>query len=563
MAKLRVVIDVEDRIKDEIKELLDLRNSFMKTLSSVAEEKRGVLYSELLFDEAFQLLVKMTEDFSSQLQVNKVQDTIRSIYRYRTEAQTKDRFMPLLSRLELHSQVVGNLLGTSTYHRDLLLETFYGKALPPVLRKEVWKALMRNPQTEQKYLQDLMTDRWKTISRNEIEIVRRAQELLSEHCPSLAYNHEAIMGMKTTLSYFENLISHRLPEFLYYMVLPIFHTFSDSYKLPEQIISISLRFGEIQSTVFAFEGPMWRKFMDCLNNISKSLYEKFRTLLNLSLVPNQERLDEFVQPIIARLTSGFVSIDVTCLVYDQLVMRNCTDYLFYVLCVMLILIQESIHRVKTWDNFLEVFYTLSKRITVPELESVLPLIPETPSFEELEAVPLHFKGRDYLNYQLAMQEEANKRVSPTDVLLSEDPRAGLMTRMMSKGNLMENMLGRINTDKKLVLNQTLLKANLDQLDVSKGSSNALNVIPPERIFNRDFPSEIRLHTDQSYPQVRISPEKDKSRSTSNKHSLSKQSAGDSFNMPEPQKAKLMMRQGPIPFIDLDNPRVDILEGFSY
>jgi hypothetical protein len=75
VAKHGVVIDVEDRILDEIKELGFLKNEFMKLLSNCADEKRGVLYSELLYDEALQLLVKMTEDFSTQLQVGKVQDT--------------------------------------------------------------------------------------------------------------------------------------------------------------------------------------------------------------------------------------------------------------------------------------------------------------------------------------------------------------------------------------------------------------------------------------------------------------------------------------------------------
>jgi hypothetical protein len=63
--------------------------------------------------------------------------------------------------------------------------------------------------------------------------------------------------MKTVLSYYENLISHRLPDFLYYMVIPILFTFLDTFKLPEQLIGIALQFGEIQSTVFAFAGPMW------------------------------------------------------------------------------------------------------------------------------------------------------------------------------------------------------------------------------------------------------------------------------------------------------------------
>jgi hypothetical protein len=41
------------------------------------------------------------------------------------------------------------------------------------------------------------------------------------------------------------------------MVIPILFTFLDTFKLPEQLIGIALQFGEIQSTVFAFAGPMW------------------------------------------------------------------------------------------------------------------------------------------------------------------------------------------------------------------------------------------------------------------------------------------------------------------
>lgn len=563
MAKHRVVIDVEDRIKDEIRELLDLKNQFMRTLAGCADEKRGVLYSELLFDESFQLLVKMIEDFSGQLQVTNVQETIRSIYRYRTEAQTKDRFMPLMSRLDLHSQVAGNLLSMNPYNKDLLLENFYGLELPNVLRKEVWRALMRNKPAEQQYLQCLMTDRWKTISRNEIEIVRRSQELFSEHCPSLAHNHEAVMGMKTLLSYYENLIAHRLPDFLYYMQLPIIYTFSDSYKIPEQLIGIALRFGEVQSTVFAFEGPLWKHFMDCLFNISKSLYEKLRTLLNLSLIPNQERLEEFVQPIIARLTSGFVNIDVTCLIYDQLVMRNCVDYMFYVLSVMLVLMEDSIHRCKTWDNFLEIFWTLAKRVTVAELESVLPLIPETQSYDELDVVPIQLRGREYLNFLERMQEDAKNKTNPTDVLLNQDPRAGLVTRQMSKGNLMEVMLNSFidNPSKLVSAGKTLLKANLENLNISKESSHPTTSNPRQhdRIFNPDNVSRSRQQA--NYPTVRISPEKNKS--NSNKYGSSIKSQSSSAVQHEPSKAKQMIRQGPIPFVDLDNPQIDILEGFSF
>jgi hypothetical protein len=577
MAKHGVVVDVEDRIVDEIKELGSLKNEFMKLISSCADEKRGVFYSELLYDEALQLLVKITEDFSTQLQVGKVQDTIRGIYHFRTVAQTKDRFLPLLSRLELHSQVVGGLLGTSSFHKDLLLETFYGHALPTVLRNQVWRALMRNPQAEQQYLHELMHDRWKTISRNEVEIVRRSQEMFAEHCPSLAYNHDAVIGMKTVLSYYENLISHRLPDFLYYMIIPIMFTFSDTLKLPEQLIGIALKFGEIQSTVFAFEGPMWAQFTRCLAGVSSSLTEKVKSLLNLTLTPSQEKLDEFVQPFVARLTSGYMQIEVTCLVYDQLVMCNCASYLFYVLCVLLILIEDSLQKVRTWDDFVEVFRTLAKRVTVPELESVLHLIPQTASFDELEAVPPRLQGRDYLDYINTMQEEALTNSRPNEVLLSQDPTAGLVTRQISKGNLMEVMLNKIgrspgevnkgslltafmNKDNRSpsAFSKSLLKANLDSINSSKESSRAspLRASRPRNTQQKrqSDPSYPQLNqSDPAYPLLKVSPANDKSRVSDKSSSFAQ----------DPAKAKLLMRQGLIPFVDLDDMQPDVLEGFKF
>jgi hypothetical protein len=205
-------------------------------------------------------------------------------------------------------------------------------------------------------------------------------------------------------------------------------------------------------------------------------------------------------------------------------MCNCAHYLFYVLFVLLILMEDSLQKVRTWDDFLEVFRPLAKRVTVLELESVLHL---TKSFDELEAVPPILQGRDYLDYINHMQEQALMNSRPNDVLLSQDPPAGLVTRQISKGNLMEVMLNKIsrspgevnkgnlltafmNRDARSpsAFSKSLLKANLDSINSSRTSSRA-SPLHPSRQRN---PKQELCKTDpSSYPQLKVSPANDKSR----------------------------------------------------
>ena len=80
----------------------------------------------------------------------------------------------------LHANVLGNLLAMSTFNKDLL-KSFNNKALPPVLRKNVWKALLAYPEIEKEYAELVNTDKAKTLSQNEMEITKRSTDILAEN----------------------------------------------------------------------------------------------------------------------------------------------------------------------------------------------------------------------------------------------------------------------------------------------------------------------------------------------------------------------------------------------
>ena len=488
--KLKLVEDVEDRLKDEITYIQGIQSELKQKLHFNSLNEREVRFSELIYDESCDLLVKTIDSMKSSQRVQDFQNQVKRIYKFRVEAATRDTLIEMTeSPWLVHAEVVGSILEQASYNKDLL-QPFFNKALPRHLRRNVWRALLTYPEAEDEYLNLFKEAKWKTISMNEVEITRKSVELLSEHCHHLAFNEKVVMAMKVILSYIEKIFQRRLPDYMYYILIPVMYILSDLAASLPRIIGISLKMTEIQTTVWlsSKDVPAHQAYFQCLDQINPDLSKKINSLLDLSFQENKVKLDNFIRTFIARLSTGYFSIETTCVVYDQLIMINTFNKMLYILALAMDHQAQALLAAPHWDDFLSVFLKACRRISPLQLESFLHRIPETGDLEAKVQVPEQLKGQDYLNYRVQVQsydEDSNGQrnhelgeLVSAKRILAEDPVAGIHRQKVMKASLMEatiNKSGEIRPDRK---KSTLINANLTRISVNSKGRFDTNPSPP-------------------------------------------------------------------------------------
>lgn len=135
--KLRIVKDIEGRVNDEISNLKYLKATFMKMLQLQATELRDVRFSELLYHESLDLIIKVIEDIRKAQVSQEFNTQVKRIYKYRVDEARKDTFFEVSETpWIMNSECVGNLLEINPANQDLL-KPFHNKALNKHLRKNV------------------------------------------------------------------------------------------------------------------------------------------------------------------------------------------------------------------------------------------------------------------------------------------------------------------------------------------------------------------------------------------------------------------------------------------
>ncbi|CAG9334037.1 unnamed protein product [Blepharisma stoltei] len=450
--KLRIIKDIEGRLNDETSNITYLKATFMQTLQQKATENRDVRFSELLYDESLDLIKNTIEEIRKNPISKEFNSQVKRIYNYRIKEARQDTLFEVTeSPWILHSECVGNILEFNSVQQDLL-KPFHNKALQKHLRKNIWRALLTYPKAEEEYFNLFKENRWKTISRNEVEITKKSVDLLSEHCPALAFNDKVVMAMKVLLSYMEKVVERRLPEFIYYLMLPIMYTLPDLASNLPKMVGIGMKIFEIQTTVWTSEkgeGIIF-VFLNRLREVNPQLAEKFEKMCDIRFQENKEKLENFLRPFLSRLGSGFFNIETTCFVYDQLIMKNSVDLMYYFLAIALHSMSDRILGLEHWDDFVEMFYKEMRRIRVEQLEALTNLIPNGEVIEEKAVIPSELKGQEYLNFVvksivLASKDKKDRiddmgELISTRRVLADDPVTGLMHQKLLKGNLMENMI---------------------------------------------------------------------------------------------------------------------------
>lgn len=485
--KLKLLEDVEDRLKDEVVTLDAIKGQLMQLLHTNSLNEREVRFSELIYDESSELLVKTIENFKSNHYIQDYQNQVRRIYKFRVEAATRDTLFEVTeSPWIAHAEVVGNILERYSYNKDLL-RPFFNKALPKHLRRNVWRALLTYPEAEEEYINLFKEAKWKTLSLNEVEITKKSVELLSEHCHSLAFNEKIVTAMKVVLSYIEKIMERRLPDYMYYILLPIMYTLTDLTASLPRLVGICLKMAEIQTTVWSSnkDTPILNVFFSCIVAIDPKIEEKIKALIDLDYQENKVKLENFIRPFISRLGSGYFNIETTCVVFDQLIMINTLNKMYYLLALTLQLLFPKLIVCEHWDDFLGIFFKDVRRISPLQMESLLEKLPESEDLESRVKVPAELKGQDYLDYVLqAQQFEEEQKINKVHELgqllsakriLAEDPVLGMHLQKMMRGNLMEQALNKTKSSRKkrrgTLINANLTRISMGSKDKSKKSGD--------------------------------------------------------------------------------------------
>ena len=90
VAKLKIIQDVEDRLKDEVMTLENIKSQLMQLLHGNAIKQREVRFSELIYDENCELLVKAIDSLKKNPKVQDYQNQVKRIYKFRIEAASRD-----------------------------------------------------------------------------------------------------------------------------------------------------------------------------------------------------------------------------------------------------------------------------------------------------------------------------------------------------------------------------------------------------------------------------------------------------------------------------------------
>lgn len=460
VVKLPLVQDVEDRILAETDELSLIKLQFMEKLDEVAATSRRVKFSELLYDESANVIKYIHSAFSSEPNMQDLKAKIHSIYRYRIQQAHKATIHEPGDTLSiLHGEIIGNLLSLYSHNRDLLYP-FYNRALPGSARKSIWKGLLLYPEAEREYEDLYINSRISTISRNEVEITKKAVEVFSQFCPSLAYDSKIINQVRVVLSYLECVYQRLLPDFQYYLQMPIFYILNELGINMPKLVGVCLKMTEIQNTVWP-DNPsesITDIFMNILYKLDSDLYNLLTSIIDTRNTLSRERLENFLKPFIARLTSGYLNIEVTCMIYDQFLIVNSKHKIHYILAIILMIIKPRLLTVATWDEFLATFYGECRKISVEEMEPLMEKIPLLEKIDGKRYVPDSYLGQDYLNYIQNAKENAavvavGQRVDGTSMMgiLDKTGEEGIKTQQVLKGNWYDVML---NYDIKKFIQQT-------------------------------------------------------------------------------------------------------------
>ena len=465
--KLNLIRDVEDRVRDESTTSLVVKSQFQRELMSMSRAMREVRYSELLLDEAVEVRKEVEKKLRATIQP--LHSEVKRIYDYRIQTERKGAlYQTGGSMLPVHSDIIGNLL-TFVPGLKNSLEPYLNRALPSYLRREVWKALLRNEMGEADYSWAAIHDRMRTVSKNEVEITKKMQEHLTEFCPAQAYNYEILMWVKSVLSYLETKLERQLPDPLYYLVLPMVYVFGDSVRHVPALIGYSLSLYDIHKSTFIPEGDL--SLCDLYLSIQRqhdpSVLDIINTLLDLRT--DDRILTQFVAEFLGRLTSGFFSMDCAALIYDQLIIKNTLYFLVDVLALTLSWMKDWLIKAVDWEHFIETFRRRCRRMRLNHLESLLSTITRRDDINSKITLPRDLYGESYLAYVNQKPQEKYSGVSPEDHLLD---------RKLSRGTVTSNLMGIQTEKKRRVGPDTLLTANipkvtqglLDKFMDTKGSS---------------------------------------------------------------------------------------------
>jgi hypothetical protein len=114
--------------------------------------------------------------------------------------------------------------------------------------------------------------------------------------------------MKMILGYTERVIGRRIPDYMYYIAIPIFYALTDSYDKVPFLVGVITHMAEIQNSIFVDEkqneegefvhGAMANIFLNCLLEFDSDLARHLGTLIDISNRDNLEKFEAWLKPII-------------------------------------------------------------------------------------------------------------------------------------------------------------------------------------------------------------------------------------------------------------------------
>ena len=395
--KLPLVKDVESRVLDEVTNIKALKSAFMECAQQEATEQRNVRFAELSPEEKTLVVKKAAEKLKNNPEVLNLLGKVRRNYNNRIREAQTERFT---NNSKVEFEVLGNLLGRNPQNKDLL-DSFHEKLIPTEMRVQIWKALLRDRESEKSYTDLCYEASWKTVSPNEIEITKRCADLLRQHSPGLAYDQNLLNGMKVVLGYFERVSEKRLQDYEYYLLLPIAHTLFNYSSQTTMMVGFFSRIKAIQASIcskYIDENSAVEHFLACVREIDHSIESKIREVLDFRQQKNVDKLKNFIMSFVTRLSCSFFNIETTCFVWDSILLKNTINKILCIFGAALSLISQELEACRTWDDFVKTVKKELPKVSASELQPKLQKVPKTNTEHNLKKVPEHLKGPQYLEH---------------------------------------------------------------------------------------------------------------------------------------------------------------------
>eukprot|EP00743_Colponemidia_sp_Colp-15_P009685 GILK01010597.1.p1 GENE.GILK01010597.1~~GILK01010597.1.p1 ORF type:complete len:806 (+),score=193.85 GILK01010597.1:31-2448(+) len=388
--------ELRTRLFQEIQEILKSRG--IKFFSELGESEKAKLVQE-----AEQRLVNepLYRRFMKEMSVTVDKNLIKEVNSAISPEQSSNMAVKAEVLLNKAADAAGRLVRVKKPPRERLL-VLLNQVIPPTLRREIWALCLHNATARATYEEQLRTQPERMISSKDSEVTANCEKILNASFPSLLTRSGLLNAMKIILSYHHALTAMEDVS-LYYLIAPLLAAYFDdsgAQTVISQLVEQFLAVMALKRPVLVDKPTSDIDKLACrqlVTAFTESVAQKdpeiaivLRTVLNNSdyskptttasaaagvggIQGRDAMLLALLEPLVNRLFSGVVQLDVLMHIWDTLLLGGIDRMLVPCLVGLFISLRSDILRCTSFAELTKAVHQTASQITltqfINELES--------------------------------------------------------------------------------------------------------------------------------------------------------------------------------------------------